>query len=237
MIDFHSHILPKIDDGSRSLKETEEMLRMEKQQGVTKVVATPHFYASENSVGDFLSRREEALKVVYGLTEGESWSPEILAGAEVYYFPGMGRAGMLSEMCVSDTSLILLEMPFAQWTKEMLKDVQDIIEKQKLTIILAHVERYYEFQKKKDIWNSILELPVYIQVNAGALQNRKKKNIIFKLIKNGFSVIVGSDCHNTVSRPPNLEQGREIISRKFGDRAVQEIDDLGIRILERYGTE
>lgn len=237
MIDFHSHILPGVDDGSRNLDETQEMLRMENQQGVTKIIATPHFYASENSVENFLAKRKEALLRIHKLSQQESWIPEILAGAEVYYFPGMGRAGMLSQMCISGTSLILLEMPFGQWTKDMLKDIQDIIEKQRLTVILAHMERYYEFQRKKDIWNQVLDLPVYIQVNAGALQNRKKKNLIFKLIKNGFSVIIGSDCHNTVSRPPNLEQGREILMKKFGDSVIQRVDDLGKRILEKYETK
>lgn len=237
MIDFHSHILPGIDDGSRNLDETQEMLHMEVQQGVTKIIATPHFYASEISVGDFLARRKEALHNVYRLAETESWIPEISAGAEVYYFPGMGRAGMLSQMCIEGTSLLLLEMPFAQWTKDMYQEIVDIIEKQKLAVILAHAERYYEFQRKKEIWNRVLDLPVYIQFNAGALRNRKKKNCIFKLIKNGLSVIMGSDCHNTVSRPPNMEQGQEILSKKFGNDVIQTIDDLGKRMLEKHETK
>ena len=45
MIDVHSHILPWIDDGSRSLEESMEMLRQEAEQGIQRVVATPHFYA------------------------------------------------------------------------------------------------------------------------------------------------------------------------------------------------
>ena len=237
MIDFHSHILPGIDDGSHSLDETQQMLRMAQEQGVTKIIATPHFYASEISVGDFLNRRGRALQHVRELAEKELGIPEILTGAEVYYFPGMGRAGMLSQMCIEGTSLLLLEMPFTQWTKDMLKEIHNIIEKQKLTVILAHVERYYEFQRKKEIWNSILELPLYIQVNAGALQSRKKKHCIFKLIKNGFSVIMGSDCHNTVSRPPNLRDGYDILCKKFGDSVIQTIDDLGKRILEEYETK
>ena len=54
------------------------------------------------------------------------------------------------------------------------------------------------------------------------------------MIKNGLSVIMGSDFHNTTSRPPNLEQGCEILSKKFGDSVIQRIDDLGKRILEEY---
>lgn len=45
MIDFHTHILPGIDDGSRSVEMTMQMLNAETEQGVTGIVATPHFYA------------------------------------------------------------------------------------------------------------------------------------------------------------------------------------------------
>ena len=130
MIDFHSHILPGIDDGSQTVNETVEMLRMEKQQGCVKVIATPHFYADYDSAGRFLDKRAEALHKVQALREQEDWMPEIQAGAEVYFFSGIGRADILPRLCVEGTSLLLLEMPFAQWTRDMAREVQDIIKKQ-----------------------------------------------------------------------------------------------------------
>ena len=45
MIDFHTHILPRMDDGSRRMAETQKMLKMEYDQGVRQVVASSHFYA------------------------------------------------------------------------------------------------------------------------------------------------------------------------------------------------
>ena len=60
MIDFHSHVLPGIDDGSRSVKESLELLAMEKAQGIAFVAATPHFYPEEQSVEDFLRARSDA---------------------------------------------------------------------------------------------------------------------------------------------------------------------------------
>ena len=57
MIDFHTHILPKVDDGSRSLEQSLAMLNELKKQGVKKLVATPHFYANDESVESFLERR------------------------------------------------------------------------------------------------------------------------------------------------------------------------------------
>ena len=56
MIDFHSHILPGIDDGSKSTEESLEMLDMLRAQGVVTVAATPHFYARENTPEVFLQK-------------------------------------------------------------------------------------------------------------------------------------------------------------------------------------
>ena len=54
MIDFHSHILPGIDDGSKNTQMSLAMIEEEKKQGVHTIVATPHFYADEDSVERFL---------------------------------------------------------------------------------------------------------------------------------------------------------------------------------------
>ena len=64
MIDFHTHILPRMDDGSRSVEESLEMLDSMRQQGVKTVFATPHFYANDESVDSFLERREASLKAM-----------------------------------------------------------------------------------------------------------------------------------------------------------------------------
>lgn len=57
MLDIHSHILPKIDDGSSSVEESLKLLRTSAEQGITEIAATPHFYASQNSPQKFLARR------------------------------------------------------------------------------------------------------------------------------------------------------------------------------------
>ena len=61
MIDFHNHILPGIDDGSRDSEMSLAMLRMEREQGVTEIVFTPHFYAQEDSVTHFIKKREHSV--------------------------------------------------------------------------------------------------------------------------------------------------------------------------------
>ena len=65
VIDFHSHTLPGIDDGSRNVVMSIEMLRLSAGQGVDVIAATPHFYAWKHRIGTFLERRKEALEALY----------------------------------------------------------------------------------------------------------------------------------------------------------------------------
>ena len=230
MIDFHSHVLPGIDDGSQSIEESRRLLEESARRGVTHLAATPHFYAQQESFDRFLEKREHALERV--ISEKEKWDgvPRFFVGAEVYYFPGMGKAERLRELCYRGTDILLLEMPFAQWTEDVLRDVENILEKQKLRIVLAHIERYYEFQKKKNIWNEIFDLPVIPQMNTGAFLH-KKKRLCLKLAKKYSTVLLGTDCHNMSSRCPNMDEGREVIRKKLGEKELEAIDSMGQALL------
>ena len=87
------------------------------------------------------------------------------------------------------------------------------------------------YQKKKDIWNAIFDLPITAQINAGSFLNWKKRGRCMKFLKEDWDVLLGSDCHNTETRVPNLAQGREVIAKKLGQARLDEIDELGERIL------
>ena len=124
MIDWHSHILPKLDDGSKNLDEALELLRILSEQGVNTVIATPHFYANDESLERFLERREESYKsLCEALPEN---SPKLLLGAEVCYYPGISRLDGLEKLCIEGTRLLLLEMPFEHWTEHTIREVREL---------------------------------------------------------------------------------------------------------------
>lgn len=236
MIDFHSHILPGIDDGSRDIQMTFSMCRMQREQGVQTVLATPHFYANHDSVGNFLFRRKESMDRVSKAAANihADYVPEILPGAEVYYFPGIGTAGMLSSLCIEGSRVLLLEMPFCQWTVQIYQDIKEIIKKQHLIIILAHIERYVGYQKDIGIWEKVLKLPgVFPQINAGAFQNRKKRRFCLQFLEYQ-DALLGTDCHNLADRRPNMEIGREKIKKKLGGKRLAELDDFGERMFAKW---
>ena len=83
MIDWHTHILPEMDDGSHCVAESISMVNMQAAQGVSTIIATPHFYANHDTVSSFLDRREKT----YGMLKAElpREAPDIKLGAEVLY--------------------------------------------------------------------------------------------------------------------------------------------------------
>ena len=242
MIDFHCHILPGIDDGSRDLDESLALIREENKQGIQTIVFTPHFYAHRDRVDHFLLKRDESSRALQSAMKEQNIRVNSYLGAEVYYFSGIGKAEMVPQLCIRGTSLLLLEMPFCQWTKDMLDDVEQLIRRQKLTVILAHIDRYFSFQKDMGIMEKILALPVTLQINAGSLlagkdfmdfAGKKKRKRCLALLEDDYAILLGSDAHNMKMRRPNLADGRAVIAEKIGTDRLEVIDCLGERMLGR----
>ena len=94
-------------------------------------------------------RRQRSYEKLKTAMEENGFDQKLYLAAEVYYFQGIGSAGMIPKLCVEGTQTLLLEMPFAQWNSAIYADVEKLVRHQKLKVVLAHIERYYEFQKKK----------------------------------------------------------------------------------------
>ena len=128
--------------------------------------------------------------------------------------------------------LLLLELPFAQWTEQIGRDVAAILEKRKKTVLLAHIERYWEFQKDKSVWNRIFQMPVYAQINTGSMKRKKKRKFADWFIRTGIPFVLGSDCHNLTERPPNLEEGRNYLGERYGSEVLKKLDETEERLLK-----
>lgn len=234
LIDFHAHLLPAIDDGSQSVAESLDMLDALRSQNVHSVVATPHFYANKISLADFLHQRDEAYELLR--SQRPQLAPKVLLGAEVTYFRGIGKAEGLEKLCIAGTNALLLEMPFAQWGKNELNAPHRILNRGLIPII-SHVERYYPFQRDLSVFNEVISQPVYLQVNAEALLTRKTRKFVFKLIENGYKILLGTDCHNMKRRKPNLEAGRQVIMRAYGKEYMDAMDALGAELLNAAAAD
>lgn len=221
--DFHSHILPGIDDGSQSIEESVEMLRITAAQGIRRVVATPHFYPQQDDLNRFLKKRDAAERMLREKIENDDGVPEISIGAEVYYFPGISESGALSRLTIGKKRYILLEMPQSPWSSQMYREVENIYVKQGITPIIAHVDRYIDVFRTHGIPERLAELPILVQANASFFLNRWTTCMAMRMLKRGQIHLLGSDCHNLRSRPPRLGPAVEVIRRQLGENVLENI--------------
>ncbi len=232
MIDIHSHILPNVDDGSKSMEITLELLRMSADQGVDTIAATPHFYAWETEPEKFLSRRQKAYDQVMSLWE--PGFPEIIPGAEVYYFEGISKSENLERLYLDRRKVLLLEMPFGQrWTDRMISDIYSLNRRPDTRVLLAHIERYMD-QQKKDIWKDLRAHDVLMQCNATFFLDRKTRKKAIKMVQNREVDLIGSDCHSVDHRPPLCGQAAEAIRSALGEEPLQRMDKIGRQLLSDF---
>ena len=226
VVDFHTHILPLIDDGSSSVEESIELLQLEAQQGVTHVVATPHFYANHQFPERFLEKRRESCEILQKELSSYEGLPKVSVGAEVYFFEGMSDCEYLSQMAIEGTDCVMVEMPMSSWSQRNLQELVGIVEKQRLTPIIAHLDRYVKFLKPRSVFDKISQLPVLIQVNASFFINRSTRKLALRLLSEGKIHLIGTDCHNVADRKPQIGEAVSIIRESLGVRAIQQINSL-----------
>ncbi|MGN1144653.1 MAG: CpsB/CapC family capsule biosynthesis tyrosine phosphatase [Anaerovoracaceae bacterium] len=217
--DFHTHILPQMDDGSSSAEESLAMLREEKRQGVESLVLTPHFYPAKMDPQQFLQRRERSWETLQSAL-AEPQAPEMILGAEVHYFEGIARTDGLSDMHLGNSRFLLLEMPFTRWTDRMITDVIELHHRADTRVILAHMERYLKFQHQ-DVWDTLRAQGILLQANASFFLDFRTRRKAVTLLKREYIHVLGSDCHNMDSRPPRMEEARNRI-REAADRQLAE---------------
>lgn len=228
MIDWHTHILPEMDDGSHCVAESISMVNMQAAQGVSTIIATPHFYANHDTVSSFLDRREKT----YGMLKAElpREAPDIKLGAEVLYYQGISRLEGLMALRIEGSKLLLLEMPMTEWTEHMIKELIELSGKGGIRLVLAHVERYFGMQKQA-VWERLSDSGILMQVNASFFTSFTSKRKAFSLLREGKIHFVGSDCHNMTSRPPQIGRAFEIIRKKLGDGYLAQMNRYGYSLL------
>lgn len=228
MIDIHAHILPKIDDGSASPEQTNEILDLMYRQGITTVGATSHFYANHETPAEFLARREKA---VARMIPSENPQPKILLGAEVAYFSGIGICEDIIPLQLGNTKLLLVEMPFADWSERMIKEICEMPQNLGLIPVLAHVNRYRGKRQFTKYREKLAKAGVLFQCNGDIFLERFKRNWALKQLKDGYIHFLGSDCHNMESRPSNLDAASQVITKRLGARVLRELNEEAHRLL------
>ncbi len=232
MIDFHSHILPGIDDGSQDLETSLLILEEEKKQGIDKIILTPHFYPGRTNLNEFHEKKKRAYEQLMTTSESKSF-PTLVFGSEVALTYDVPKLENLESLCIEGTNLILIELPYQTYNEWVLNSLFEISARG-LTPVIAHFERFISFDFFKALYEKILDMNYNIQINATFAFSRQETKFLKNLLKKGVVPVLGSDVHNTDSRFVHLLEAREKIKKKFGDKILTEIDQKPYSLLEEH---
>ena len=223
VIDFHAHVLPEMDHGCTDTACAAAQLRLAAQAGVQRVIATPHFYPQSETVASFLERRALAVKKLEGLS-GENF-PKVLPAAEVLLCEGMERMEGLELLCIEGTGVLLLEMPFTVWTDGMRRTLDAVRQREELTVVLAHIERYAPQNTAY-----ALEKGYPVQVNSSFCRSLGRRRIVRAFAKRGQLVALGSDIHGVPKRYNDFQRAQRTLGRLgFSMETTERLLGAGMR--------
>jgi protein-tyrosine phosphatase len=196
-VDIHSHLLPMLDDGVKTLEESEEIIRRFQNLGYKKIITTPHVMsdAYRNSPEDIL----EKLTILNQYLQSKSIDITIEAAAE-YYFDEY-----LYKLIEADKKVLTFGKKYLLFETNFLTEPMNLKEfifmasTKGYTLVLAHPERYMYLHNDLDKAQDLIDRGVLFQVNISSLSgyySKPAQQTANKLIEQGWVHLLGSDCHH-----------------------------------------
>ena len=235
MIDFHNHVIPDIDDGSKSIEMSIEMLKEAQEQGITDVVSTIHFQHpkmdGKNTDYSFVNaKRIELQKII--LKHGINIRLHL--SAEVFYLPNLTKILDNPLITVGDGKFMLIEFSTLTYHKSFEKEIYNL-QNQGIIPIIAHPERYKFIDNDLTILKAWIERDFILQIDSGSILGHfgeRVKSLCFKIMENYGFHLMGSDAHNTKKRNFCLKEGYDFIDNKYGKKYVPSLKNNAELILE-----
>ena len=223
MIDFHSHILPAIDDGSKSIEDSIQILREAREAGFSKIISTSHYLE-----GYYEVEEEERKRLIQEL-RNEDIGLELYVGSEIYITENIIK--LLEERkatSINNTNYVLFEFPLNSEPLNMYDIIYDMLE-YKLVPILAHPERYSFVQKNPNLIYDLIQKGVLMQSNYGSiigLYGDKAQIIVKKLLENNMVHFLGRDVHKKNSIYPKVQIALKEIENIVGREKLEELTTI-----------
>lgn len=211
MIDFHSHIIPGVDDGSANMAMSCNMLENAKKEGTRVICATPHYIPEEYEIS-----KEDYEERLFKL-RNEVKDIEILSGLEVYINPNLVQLYKEGSIWpINYKKYMLIELPmreFPIYTERVFYELR----LQGITPIIAHPERNLSIIKNEELLVNLIEQGNLAQMNAGSLTGiygEHIKKFAEKLLERNLVHVLGSDGHNDNKRRTDIKKALDIIKEK-----------------------
>ncbi|MDD2331603.1 MAG: capsular biosynthesis protein [Candidatus Cloacimonetes bacterium] len=231
MVDLHTHLIPKFDDGSKSLEETLSQFKQMADGGIKHVFLTSHYMRGHYSYTrqEYMSRFNELESEV----KHQNIDLDLHPGFEVHLHPGIENTIQSENLTLGDSSYVLVETDLNGLPVDFYHNIFMILHKG-FKPILAHAERYVTVMKHSSEAKNLALHNVYIQVNAGSLTGYygdKVKQTAWKLVNRGYAHFLGSDDHGRGSYEHFFQAKRSITNRVDSHTANLLCEKHGMKVV------
>jgi protein-tyrosine phosphatase len=221
VIDLHSHILPGVDDGPRTLEGSLDLARAAVAAGTRTILATPHI---NHDMSTDAARVQAGLEVLRPALAEAEIPLEVLPGGEI----AIWRLSDLDDATLRTLALgggpyLLIESPFSPVVGPFEPVVLGLMERG-FRVLLAHPERCPAFQRDGARLERLVDSGVLVQVTAGSMTGAfgsTVRRFTTLLLREGLVHVVASDAHDPVKRPPGQVAGFEALERDLPGLSLQ----------------
>ena len=226
MIDIHSHILPNIDDGSRSLEESIEIIKQAVSNGVTDIIVTPHFILG-SSYNKEKKDNKKLLAELKDKVESENIDINLHLGNEIFVDIEMVSLLIKKKIAsLNDTRYVLFELPMNNEYKNIRKTLFDL-QRAGFVPVIAHPERYKIIKENPKLIEEWIEAGAVFQGNIGSLLGRygkEAKATLEILLRHEAITFLGSDTHHSSDIfYQDLPKVKKILKKIISDDYIDEL--------------
>ena len=241
MIDLHCHLLPEVDDGSRSMEQSLVMAQAAVADGIRHSVLTPHIHEGRYSnTRSTLSHVFESFRQALqdaGIPLSVSLGGEARLGFELLQLLEQDEIPMLGQL--DGYRIMLLEFPHSHILPGADKLV-DVLLANNIRPLIAHPERNKDVMRSLDKIYPFVQKGCLLQVTAGAVVGtfgKYAKQRAVEMLERDWVTVLATDAHNMKHRPPKLEAGRAAAEKLIGkQRADALVYSTPLSILGEAGS-
>jgi protein-tyrosine phosphatase len=230
IVDIHSHILPNIDDGPKTVEEAKKLAHLQLEDGINVAIATPHFNPDEDDITEFLHKRMRSYENLKAeLAKYTNF--DIKSAAEVLLHPKLLQLPQKQQLCIEGTNFMLTELPWDYWPG-WVSDVLFRLQLEGITPILAHAEKYSPILMAPNKLYKLVSTGILVQINATSITKYDATTRkVFELIKHRLVHFIATDTHSANLRPPQMKAALQLLEKKFDTSLIKYLSENAVSVL------
>lgn len=226
MIDFHSHIVYDVDDGSNSIDTSLKILKLAEKVGFNNIILTPHYM--EDYYEYTANEINEKIEHLQELCRENNIDVQLYQANEIYIANDI--VALLKNnkaSTINGSNYVLFELPMNEEPPNLLEVIYNLKENNKIPII-AHPERYTYIQKDPNKLIELIDMGVLFQSNYGSIvgqYGKECKKVVKKLLKNNFIHFLGTDIHKSTSIYFKMEEIKKELEKILTQEQIENLEE------------